>query len=86
MRPHLGKMRLIWAIYMISGQKCSRIGGKNFTKVKIPPWQQDPTSKEQPAAVPTQVAAVGQAAAAVPPAATQDAGESSGAGAPGSPV
>ena len=27
-RPHLGKMRLIWAIYMKSGRKCSRNGEK----------------------------------------------------------
>ena len=79
-------MRLIWAIYMKSGQKCSRIGGKKFHQGKDSTKAACPASKEQPAAVPTQVAAVGQAAAAVPPAATQDAGESSGAGAPGSPV
>ena len=30
MRPHLGKMRLTWAICTKSGQKCSRIGGKKF--------------------------------------------------------
>ena len=29
MRPHLGKMRRIWAISMKSGQKFSRIGKKN---------------------------------------------------------
>ena len=27
MRPHLGKMRPIWAICMKSGYRCSRIGG-----------------------------------------------------------
>ena len=26
MRPHVGKMRPIWAICMKSGQKCTRIG------------------------------------------------------------
>ena len=26
MKPHMGKMRPIWAICMKSGQKCSRIG------------------------------------------------------------
>ena len=30
MRPHLGKMRPIWAICTKSGQKRSRIGGKKF--------------------------------------------------------
>ena len=30
MRPHVGKMRPIWAICMKSGQKCSRIGTKKF--------------------------------------------------------
>ena len=30
MRPHLGKMRPIWAICTKSGQKCSRIGQKKF--------------------------------------------------------
>ena len=34
MRPHPGKMRPIWAICMKSGQKCSRIGGKNFNHQK----------------------------------------------------
>ena len=29
-RPHLGKMRPIWAICTKSGQKCSRIGAKWF--------------------------------------------------------
>ena len=29
MRPHLGKIRPIWAISTKNGQKCSRIGGKN---------------------------------------------------------
>ena len=27
MTPYLGKMRWIWAVCTISGQKCSRIGG-----------------------------------------------------------
>ena len=30
MRPHLGKMRPIWAICTKSGQKCSRIGQKKY--------------------------------------------------------
>ena len=30
MRPHLGKMRYIWANCTKSGQKCSRIGQKKF--------------------------------------------------------
>ena len=29
MRPHLGKLRPIWAVCTKSGQKCSRIGGGN---------------------------------------------------------
>ena len=30
MRPYLCKVTYIWAIYMKSGQKCSRIGEKEF--------------------------------------------------------
>ena len=35
MRPHLGKMRLTWAIYAKSGQKSSRIGQKKFNRVLL---------------------------------------------------
>ena len=33
MRPHLGKVRPIWAICTKNGPKCSRIGGEKFNHV-----------------------------------------------------
>ena len=35
MRPHLGKMRPIWAIRKKSGQTCSRIGFRKFSHVYV---------------------------------------------------